>query len=273
MEISKLDPNRIDAHRRDQAERGFPLLRACPNTSAMRLVRNLDRLGQAELMALFDQWAEYDRLCQTDAATPAAQMERLARFPVLAAFRKSTADLLSEKSVSTLPVKTVAGALNDPQIGGRAAAWARFLQLPPEAAEFTTPHARHVDDLVPVKPRHLRVALKRGMEGRFAATEERLSTDTTRYIGRLRAWKIAVDIEFVSNRGWRRHHQFRYEIWLGPKGGGRLHVPGYEALWSVPAEWDYVTVENLERSVAALCDVVECTRELGSVADTGEILR
>lgn len=262
MAMNKLDPQRIDAHRRAQAEYGFTLLKNCPNTSAVHLVRIFERMNPNDLNELFDEWAKYDLLDQSYALSSEEHQKQQAQFPAIAKLRDAKGHALSDRTISTLPVKVVAGSVNDPAVGGTTEAWAAYLHLPTEAAEFTTLHATAVEDLVPIPPRSLRIKLRKSLADRFDAVEERLSTETTRYTGQSSDWKIAVDVTFVSNRGWRRQHQFNYGIWLGPISGGRLHIQGYEALWGIQSEWDYITVENADRSLAALCDLVEVMIDL-----------
>ena len=163
-------------------------------------------MNPKDLNTLFDEWAKYDPLDQSHALSSEEHQKRQAQFTAITILREAKRHALSDRTVSTLPVKVIAGSVIDPAVGDSAEAWAAYLHLPDEAAEFTTSHADTVEDLVPIPPRSLRSKLRSTAADRFDAVEERVSTEITRHTGQSGDWKIAVDVTFVSNRGWRRQH-------------------------------------------------------------------
>lgn len=256
--VSAIDQDLVRAHRRAEAADGWPLLRSCPNTSAVRLVRYLDSLSKAEIGSLLDQWETHDSLPKVDYATIDEANAALARFPAIVAY--NTAITQSGRSIMTVPIKTVAASLAD--IGGTLEEWARMFHLEPEGILLRPPLVRELADLVPVPPRVLRKVLEGAAKLGFGARAERVDAEQNRYISKIDGWDIALDILFASNKGWKKDHQFDYGLWVKSPTGNRVRLNGYESLWKIPSTWNFITVENVDRSAAHLMRLVRLLKSL-----------
>ncbi len=250
--MAAIDQELVQAHRRAEAAAGWQLLRSCPNTSAVGLVRYLDGLSQAEVAALLDQWEAHDALPEADHATIDETNAALARFPAMVAY--NTAITQPGRSIMTVPIKTVAASLVD--IGGTLEDWARMFHLGPEGVRLHPPLVRDIADLVSVPPRVLRQTLEGAAKLGFEAKAQKVDAEESWYISKIDGWDVALDVLFASNKGWKRSHQFDYGLWVKSPAGNRSRLDGYEALWKVPATWNYITVENADRSAAHLMRLV-----------------
>lgn len=248
-----IDQHLVQAHRRAEAAEGWPLLRSCPNTSAVRLVRYLDGLSKTEVGALLDQWETHDALPKVDYATIDEANAALDRFPAIVAY--NTAIQQPGRSIMTVPIKTVAASLAD--IGGTLEDWARMFHLEPEGIRLHPPLVQDLADLVPVPPRVLRKTLAGSAKLCLDAREQKVDAEQSWYVSKIDDWDVALDILFVSNKGWKKNHQFDYGIWVKSPAGNRVLLAGYECLWKIPATWNYITVENVDRSVAHLMRLVK----------------
>ncbi len=77
-----MDPTKSREHRRQQAERRFPLLRGSPNTAAIALVGFLDRLSDSEQSSFADQISD---LADSQQANPGITAEE--RLALVQSFR------------------------------------------------------------------------------------------------------------------------------------------------------------------------------------------
>ena len=243
----------MQAHRRAEATDGWPHLRSCPNTSAVRLLRFLDSLTRPEIVTLLDQWETHDALPKVEYATIDEAAAALERFPAIVAY--NTAIAQPGRSIMTVPIKTVEGSLAD--IGGTLEDWARTFHLGPDGIRLHPPLVHNLADLVPVPPRILRKALADAAKLGFDADAQKVSAEESYYISKIDGWDVALDVSFVSNKGWNRSHQFDYGLWVKSPAGKRVRLDGYECLWRIPATWNYITVENVDRSASHLMRLVK----------------
>jgi hypothetical protein len=256
--VAAIDQDLVWAHRRDEAAEGWPLLRSCPNTSAVHLVRYLDSLSKAEIGALLDQWETHDALPKVDYPTIDEAKAALQRFPAIVAY--STAVTQPGRSIMTVPIKTVAACLAD--IGGTLEDWARMFHLEPEGILLRPPLVQDLADLVPAPPRVLRKVLEGAAKLGFDARAERVDAEQSWYISKINGWDVALDVHFVSNKGWKKSHQFDYGLWVKSPAGNRVRLNGYESLWKIPSTWNFITVENADRSAAHLMRLVRLLQSL-----------
>lgn len=256
--VAAIDKDLVRAHRQAEAAEGWPLLRSCPNTSAVRLVRYLDSLSRAEIGALLYQWDTHDALPKVDYATTDEADAALQRFPAIVAY--NTAVMQPGRSIMTVPIKTVAASLAD--IGGTLEDWARMFHLGPEGILLRPPLVRDLADLVPVPPRVLCKVLEGAAKLGFDARAERVDAEQSWYIGKIDGWDVALDVHFASNKGWRKNHQFDYGLWVKSPAGNRVRLDGYESLWKIPSTWNFITVENADRSAAHLMRLVRLLQSL-----------
>ena len=250
--LAAIDQDLVQAHRRAEAADGWPLLRSCPNTSAVRLLRYLDSLTEAEVAALLDQWETHDALPKVDYATIDEAAAALERFPAIVAY--NTAITQPGRSIMTVPIKTVASSLSD--IGGTLEDWARMFHLGPDGIRLHPPLVHNLADLVPVPPRVLRKVLEGAAKLGFDARAQKVDAEESWYISKIDGWDVALDVRYVSNKGWNRSHQFDYGLWVKSPAGNRGRLDGYEFLWKIPSTWNFITVENVDRSASHLMRLV-----------------
>jgi hypothetical protein len=242
------NPVVLHAHRRAQSAERWPLLRSCPSTFAVRLVRYLDSLSDLQIDALLDQWEAHDALPRVEHKSMTDAETALKQFPAIEAYNAAITE--PGRSIMTVPIKTAAGSLAD--IGGNLDDWAKMFQIEPEGIRLDPPLVQNLEDLVPVVPATLRKVLAEAARLGFAAEAQKISSEETWYVGRIENWDVAIDVRFASNKGLSGGKQIDYNLWVKPLGGKRLFVQGYETIWKLPTQWNYLTVENAERSVKHL---------------------
>lgn len=247
------------AHRREQAEHGFPLLRGCPNTFAISLVAYLDHLEEPQRRTFADQLSDF---IDADEPAPGMTVEQksvlLRELPLVEAFfgGRLTGQLKHRRpDVRFIPVKVLAGVFRDQQVGGFEG-WATMVGLDDAARAPAEAHAASLDEIVPVAPRRLRRLIKGAMADRFSATEQRLSSEHIRYDAQRPGGRVLVDILFARSRGG-SIHQLDYFFAAAMDDGRRITSQPYEALWGCPGRWDYITEANAERSIAHFVRLTE----------------
>lgn len=117
-------------------------------------------------------------------------------------------------------------------------------------------HAASLEEIVPVAPRRLRRLIGTAMTEAFSASEQRLSSEHTRYGIERPGGHVTLDILFARS-GEASAHQFDYFLSATMDDGGRISRQPYEALWRCPGRWDYLTETNAERSVAHMVRLIE----------------
>lgn len=243
----------IHAHRRAQSAEGWPILNALPNTFVVKRLLYLESLSAKDVAALLDDWEAYD--CAVADAGNAAQDARatIHAYPAFAAYVAAAQPTGDVRGASTLSVKLVAKVLEDPGLS-TLQDWAAFLALPPGGERLRPPLARSQDDLVPVPPRKIRAGLKAMMARRFGAESLRIGADHTRFEGSFDGHAVTLDALFAA--GWSKAtRQVDPHLSVAAPDGANGLSGGYEALWSIPAQWDYLTEENWDRSLTLLGDL------------------
>jgi hypothetical protein len=261
-----LNPAKTREHRRQQAERSFPLLRGAPNTAAIGLVGFLDRLSADEQLLFADQLSDFAEVQQ--AYPTIAFEERVALLRSLPLVERhfgkhlgSTASAVPSIDVRLLPVKVLAAVLNDEVTGGFQG-WAKVVRLSeePEARAPAAAHAAFLEEVVPVASRRLRKLISDAMKKKFGAGEQRVESEHTQFTAQIAAVTVKFDVMFAKGGGSR--HQFDYHLSTKIGELPLVAIGSYEGVWLTSGRWDYVTETNAERSVAHLIRQIEMCLEL-----------
>ncbi|MGI1664010.1 hypothetical protein ACRDNQ_17360 [Palleronia sp. KMU-117] len=258
--MNGIDPDRLADHRRSEAVAGWPLLRSCPNTLAVKAIRYLDRLTPDQAARLGDDWTAFEAELAA-AKEPLSDLRPvIERYPALATYNADRASLGDRRGVATLPVKVIAGVRRDPSFE-TFEKLASSLRWPEGALRLHPPVVSELDGIVPAPPRRIRKEIAHTLKQRFGASEERSSSDMSRFVGSHGGRPVAVDVLFAGG-GAMSMHQLGYWVWVRGADGKTTRVAGYESIWMLPAQWDYVTEENLGRSCALLADLTEVIDDL-----------
>lgn len=261
-----LDLTKTREHRRQQAERRFPLLRGSPNTAAIGLVGFLDRLSADEQLSFADQLSD---LADVQQANPAITVEeRLALVRSLPLVERHfgrhlglTTSPIPLIDVRLIPVKVLAGVFKDEVTGGFDG-WAKLVMLSeePEARAPAAAHATSLQEIVPIAPGRLRKLISDAMKKRFGAGEQRVDPEHTQFTAQLPGCTVKVDVIFAKGGGSR--HQFDYHVSAKIGDLPPIAMVSYEGVWLTSGRWDYVTETNADRSVAHLIRQIETCLEL-----------
>ncbi len=254
-------------HRRQQAERGFPLLRGSPNTAAIGLVNSLDQLTAGEQLSFADQLSDLADAQRTDPGITVEQRSTLMQsLPLVFRHYGRHLGLISAHvptvDVRIVPVKVLAGVMQDELVGGFEG-WAKLITFSdaPEAREPPATHASSFQEVVPVAPRRLRKLIGDAMATKFGASGQRVAADHNQFTAQMPSGSFKVDIVFAA-KGNRARHQFYYSVSTKLENRPPLWTATYEGVWLTSAHWDYVTEANAERSVAHLIRQIETCVEL-----------
>ncbi|MEM9762447.1 MAG: hypothetical protein AAF968_08060 [Pseudomonadota bacterium] len=254
MYTGNFDPDAIHAHRLTEAAQGFPLLRGCPNTAAIRKLRALDALDEGAQTGLFKEWRVLAKRATGGKLPYEILVGEPEAFPLTVAYQRQSTGDPGKKDLGTLPVKLVAGIRKDSSIGGLEG-WAQSMDLPDTALRPTERFAPSLEALLPADTRKLRKAMAETACARFGATEEKASAEQTYDTGTIEDWGLALDVTYARSGGVARTGQLDYQVWVLPPGGRRERIGPYEALWGVPAAWDYITDAGLAAATTHLCDI------------------
>lgn len=245
----------VRAHWREEAARGFPLLRGCPSTFVLRRLSVLDGMTERDREEFADQLSDY---VAADPAflTPQDRAALLARLPLVAAV---DAGGQGRPDLRFQNVKTLARLAAEP---GGVEGFIRLHGLTGEAAGPPAPHVPGLAEAVPVTPAKLRKAVARALEARFggkvvkqAAHLDQLRVDVPR-------GRMVLNLGFAG-RGWSAmSRQFDYSLWAD-LDGVRMQPTSYETLWLLPAHWDLLTPANVAAAAGHLVRLVETRLGLG----------
>ncbi|HLQ20087.1 MAG TPA: hypothetical protein VK146_14015 [Tabrizicola sp.] len=242
--------DKLRVHRREEAARGFPLLRECPSTLVLRRLIALDALTLRDREDYAD---ELSALAEAQAAGPLGQAEREAlvkRLPVVAEV---------ERAVPTRPdlrfqtVKSLARLAADP---GGIEAFVRLQGLTGEAAGPPVPHVPSFADAVPVTPAKLRKTMAKALQARFGGKVETQSSDLDQLRVDVPRGRMVLNLGFAGKSWGAMSRQFDYSLWAD-LDGVRMVPTSYEDLWLLPAQWDLLTAGNVEAAAAHLVKLVE----------------
>jgi hypothetical protein len=247
------DPAKLRQHRQEQAAHGFPLLRACPNTSAIALITFLDKLTSAEREDFANQLSCLeDEQASMPPSTHAAMQEQMRAFPLLARYFGASIGLdppqVTARDIRQVPVKLMAKLLAEAGAGGlETIGKTLMLSDEPEARRPSTAHAASLDEAVPVAPARLRKLIDRMMSDRFGATAQAIDKQHTVYGALVPAGQLRLHAMFAPPG--RMTQQLDYVIEMRTKGHGQV---AYESIWRLPSSWNYLTENNAERSIVHL---------------------
>jgi hypothetical protein len=250
VQTMRFDPDRVQAHRLEQAAAGFPLLRGCPCTATTAALRWLDGLDPADRIAFATQLDALDR--SPEPHSGAGSEVALAPLPLVRAFIAERP--AAAQGVGCMPVKLFAALGREP---GGYAAFADSRQVPAEARVPPPGLAASLDELVPVAPRRLRKLLDAAMAARYGADPVRISSELTRYAAAIPGGQMLVDITFPTGPrlGYQLHHAFSATM----ADGRRVWQQPYESVWRLVSGWDYLTEANAERSIAHLLRLTDAS--------------
>ncbi|MFM7333134.1 MAG: hypothetical protein ACKO1H_01775 [Tabrizicola sp.] len=245
---------KVRAHRREEAARGFPLLRGCPSTFVLRRLAVLDGLTERDREDYADQLSDYA------AADPAflAASDRaalLARLPLVA---EVEAGGQTRPDLRFQTVKTLARLAAEP---GGIEGFIRLQGLAGEAAGPPLPHVPDFAEAVPVTPAKLRKAVAGALETRFGGNVVKQSADLDQLRIEVPRGRMVLNLGFAG-KGWgAMSRQFDYSLWAD-LDGVRLQPTSYEAVWMLPAHWDLLTPSNVAAAAGQLVRLVETRLEL-----------
>jgi hypothetical protein len=183
---------RVRAYRREEAARGFPLLRGCPSTFVLRRLAVLDRLGEAERVLYADQLSH---LAEAQAAAPLAQAERealVARLPLVA---RVEAEEARRPELRFQTVKSLARLAREP---GGIEGFARMQGLEGEAAEPPLPHVSSFAEAVPVSPGKLRKAMLAAVVARFGGAAQEMGSDLAQLRVEVPRGRMVLTLDFAG---------------------------------------------------------------------------
>jgi hypothetical protein len=247
------EPAKLRQHRQEQAAHGFPLLRACPNTSAIASITFLDTLAPAEREDFANQLSCLeDEQASRPPATHADFQEMVRAFPLLARLFGGSIGLHPPQAtaldIRQVPVKLMAKLLEE---YGDLETIGKTLMLSdePEARRPSPAHAASLDEAVPVAPARLRKLIDRMMSDRFGATAQAIDKQHTVYDALVPAGQLRLHATF-SPPG-RMTKQLDYLIEMRPRSPGQ-GLAAYETVWRTPGVWDYLTESNADRSIVHL---------------------
>ena len=246
----------IRAHRREEAAQGFPLLRGCPSTFALRRLAVLDALTMHDRERYAEEVSELAEAQAAGLLGPADQEALVAALPLVA---KVEREVPNRPALRFQNVKSLARLAADP---GGIAGFVQLQGLEGEAAGPPAPHVPSFVEAVPVTPAKLRKAVARALEAQFGGTVRKLGTDLEDLRVEVPRGRMVLTLDFAG-KGWgAMSKQMGYS--LSADLDGRRMVPtSYEALWLLPAQCDLLTPSNVEAAAAHLVRVVEARLALG----------
>lgn len=241
--------DKVRVHRREEAGRGFPVLRACPSTFVLRRLAVLDRLTERDREDYADQLSDY---AAADPAflTPSDRAALLARLPLVAAVE---AEGQSRPDLRFQNVKNLARLAAEP---GGIEGFIRLQGLTSEAAGPPAPHVPDFAEAVPVAPAKLRKAVAGALEARFGGKVVKQGSDLEQLRVDVPRGRMVLNLGFAG-KGWSAmSRQFDYSLWAD-LDGVRMLPTSYEAVWLLPAQWDLLTPSNVGAAPEHLVRLVE----------------
>jgi hypothetical protein len=225
---------------------GFARLKRVPDTQVIRFLDHfgsLDPVGQSELIAILVEWSSHNFLGAPPPNPIYEHFVKATAFPGRAGgLRYTGVNLLSGLAKGTTH-GALPGLFQSQGITGLAL-------VPPEGL------VRDSADLVPVKPTSLRRLVSVGLANRFAPHVTDMGSESWRYEGLLDGCMVTLDIRFSGRMG---RPQLSYRAAVRGMGHEIISpILGFESTLGVGfGRWNYLTVENAERSVALLTEFVE----------------
>jgi hypothetical protein len=229
----------------------FARLKRIPDTSIVRFLDTFVQLSpheQSEVVDILTDWSSYGFL---DQLPPPALVER---------FSQLTCPRSFAEGVRYTGVNLLAGLAKTGE-NGCLAGWLKSQGITGLATQPPEYLASGIADLQPVRIPTLRRLVQRAFATRFAAESQDIGSEFWRYQGKLNETALRVEIRYSGRMG---RPQLQYDVQVeNPNMGYRLAGITFERVLGVGfGWWDYLTVENAERSVALLCDLVEYAAQL-----------
>jgi hypothetical protein len=229
-----------------EQESGFSRLKRVPDT---KVVRCLDRFAglapaeRSELMAVLAEWSSYKFL-----GTPPPK-------PIVDRFINATAFPGGAGGIRYSGVNLLAGLVKE-RGHDELPGFFQNLGITGLALEPPDGLLRNNEDLVPAKIPSLRRMVNKSLGELFAQHITDMGSETWRYEGLLDGYRIRVDIRFSGRMG---RPQLSYDAEVRGKGRAII-APNlcFESILGVGfGQWDYITMENAERSVALLAELIQ----------------
>lgn len=229
----------------------FARLKRIPDTRVVRFLDTFTRLSQSEqseVVGILTDWSSYSLLGQPPPPTVVEAFSRWTHCPAVAEGVRYTGVTLLAGLAKTRQYGSLAGWLTAQGVTGLAA-------QPPE------PLATCLADLNPISIPTLRRLVQKAFAARFAAESKDIGSESWRYRGQFHETALSVEIRYSGRMG-RPQLQYRVQV-DNPNVRCRLVGVTFEQVLGVGfGWWDYLTVENAERSVTLLCDLVEYVARL-----------
>lgn len=247
----RMDQNGLArAHRRAQAEAGFPLLWGCPSTFALRRLAALEGLSGADRVAYADQLSDLAEAVAAGPLSQSARAEMVAGLPLVAqveAAGQTGPDLRFQT------VKNLARLAREPD---GIAGFVRLQQLSGPAAGPPLPHVPSFEAAVPAPPARLRKLVLAALQARFGGEVRKVSSELDQLVAEVPRGRMVFNLGF-SSKGWgAMSRQMDYSLWAD-LDGVRMVPTSYEEVWMLPAQWDLITVGNVEAAAAHLPQLIE----------------
>jgi hypothetical protein len=242
-----MDKDAARAHRREEAAKGFPLLRGCPSTFVLRRLVALDRMT---LRDREDYAGELSDLAGAGPPAPEAREAMVKRLPVLAEVERAVAGRVDLRFQN---VKTLARLAADP---GGIEGFVRLQGLTGEAAGPPAPHVPSFAEAVPVTPAKLRKAMAGALEARFGGKVGKQNSELEQLRVEVPRGRMVLTLSYPGKSWGAMSRQFDWNVWAD-LDGVRMVPTSYEALWLLPAQWDLLTASNVEAAAAHLVRLVE----------------
>jgi hypothetical protein len=241
---------RARAHRREQAVAGFPLLSGCPSTFVLRRLVALKTLTPEERVDWAEQLSDLAEAQAGATQTQDARAAVLARLPLIGRVEQA---LPVRPDLRFQSVKNLARLAADP---GGIAGFIRLQEMTPEAESPPAPHVPDFEAAVPTSPAALRKAMLAAVQARFGGERRKVSSELEQLVAPVPRGQVVVNLGFAGKGAGAMARQMDYSLWAD-LDGVRMVPTSYEALWLLPAQWDLITVGNLEAAAAHLPGVIE----------------
>lgn len=262
MFSTSFDARKLLAHRIEQAEARWPLLRGCPSAAVIDRLTFLDSLTPDDALLLAHQMSELE--ARQQAHPPETEEERragVAQFPLLESYLEHYL-ANRPKVIGRIPVKILAGVQKDTAVGG-IEGWAKMTGLTEAQLVLPAPHASSIEDLVPVKPARLRKLVAALCAGLLGAKEEKLGSDFSRFTGAIGVTKVSVTATFAQSGGRPAARQLDYTVLAQrPDMERPSRQTSYESYLRLPGTWDFLTEQNAEPSIRHLGTVIQACVDL-----------
>lgn len=223
---------------------GFLRLKRVPDTKVIRFLDHFDGLdaaGKSSLVSILVDWSSH-QLVGTPPPNPAYEQ-----------FSKATSFLGPGGGYRYQNVNLLAGLAQEME-HSELLEFFRKQQVTDLALVPAASLAREHTDLAPVKPAALRRRVNATLEKLFAPQVTDIGSETWRYQGQLEGSDLKLYIRYSGRMG-RPQLSYNAEV----RGMGRVIAPPcfcFESVLGVGfGHWDYLTVENVERSLDLLAEL------------------